>query len=804
MRRFVLYILAFCCIFAGCEMQQIEQGNEVADTDGTVTIRFKVSLPNDGMATKGFGEDWRTDINSLHLVVFDENGYFIAIHEAEIDHEGDQCQYKVTLHKTDKKRIIHFIANCPTSQIEYGHESNVISNLRSIKGTDFEAAYWHRIEVWYILTDEHGYLDPLIAESFKNITLLRNYACVNVTDEVDDFVLEGYAIYNTISVGTIAPFNTSAHKFQSFLDENGDKYSYEQLTKNFEYYGHALSRVNMNTTLTELDFINPSLPTYMYERKISVRTEDEDKWHESPAHIILKGKYAGSASSSYYKVDMIDANHTYYNILRNFKYTFVIKSVAGSGYPTLQEAMDNPAGNNLSGSTDTQDYVNISDGVGRIFVSFTDTTLISSDPIKLRYKYIPRINDYNTTDNDIVEINGVFDGSGSVIKSATKAEVDGNNTWEGWREITIQPQNPGDITHIQEIQLKVPDNPNLNKTVRVRLKKQYTMTVECTPDKVAGSAGYPVTVNIGLPRNLTEDLFPLRLAIEVEKYSLSPDATVVANNVIVEPGLSIIPENAGKDSYYFIKAIETYEEYQAIQEINEKKYIPTYWVTNKKESASTVYVYNKYFQLAYDNFTNPKYAFSNLNFTNGVMASAGSGTEFTFEMPTITEVTVKLEGLQDANGNVEFKYTPTKTGKQTFNLKTVNASGTVKVTLDADDYAPGILTADQMTTISKMTVTFNHKYRNNQSPSASAVEPKISIPGATVSYTYSTSRSGSNNNYTYTTTYTNVKISGASPDSDVTISYSYTVNNSAVTYMKTVKLSTLLNTTNPSVTLDKQ
>ena len=780
-------------------MQQIEQGNEVADTDGTVTIRFKVSLPNDGMATKGFGEDWRTDINSLHLVVFDENGYFIAIHEAEIDHEGDQYQYKVTLHKTDKKRIIHFIANCPTSQIEYGHESNVISNLRSIKGTDFEAAYWHRIEVWYILTDEHGYLDPLIAESFKNITLLRNYACVNVTDEVDDFVLEGYAIYNTISVGTIAPFNTSAHKFQSFLDENGDKYSYEQLTKNFEYYGHALSRVNMNTTLTELDFIDPSLPTYMYERKISVRTEDEDKWHESPAHIILKGKYAGSASSSYYKVDMIDANHTYYNILRNFKYTFVIKSVAGSGYPTLQEAMDNPAGNNLSGSTDTQDYMNISDGVGRIFVSFTDTTLVSSDPIKLRYKYIPRINDYNTTNNNIVEINGVFDGSGSVIKSATKADVDGENTWEGWREITIQPQNPGYITHIQEIQLKVPENPNLNKTIRVRLKNQYTMTVECTPDKVAGAAGYPVTINIGLPGNLTEDLFPLRLAIEMEKYSLSPDATVVSNNVIVEPGLSIIPENAGKGSYYFIKTIETYQEYLNIAETDNKKYIATYWLTNKKNSASTVYVYNKYFDMASDSFKNAL-AFTDVDFPDGIKAQADSETRFVFNMESLENVTVKLEGLRNASGQEEFTYQPTRTGQQILTLYTINEEGKVKVTIEADSYSPYVLEGDQVKdiTIATLIVKFTRN-RINSTSTVNNIPANIVFDGINIkqvgSRTISQVNSGGNR-YTYTTTFTDVVI--ADPDLQATVTISYKYNNTT-TYTASVKLQDLIN--NPTVEL---
>ena len=775
-------------------MKEIDHGTEGADTEGTVTISFNVSLPDDGIATKGFGEDWRTDIDALHLIVFDENGYFIAVHEAETD--GDK--YKVTLHKTDKKRIIHFIANCPTSQIEYGHESNVISNLRSIKGTDYEAAYWHRIEVWYILTDETGHLDPLIADSFKNVTLLRNYACVNVVDEVDDFVLEGYAIYNTISVGTIAPFNVDAHKFQSFIDGDGNKYTYEQLTNDHKYYGHALSRVSMNTTLTEMDFIDPSKPTYMYERKISARTDDEDKWHESPAHIILKGKYAGSSTSSYYKVDMIDANHTYYNILRNFKYTFVIKGVAGSGYATLQEAMDNPAGNNLSGSTDTQDYTNISDGIGRMFVSFTDTTLVSTDPIKLRYKYIPNIQYYDQTSNGNVEVKGIFDGSGSVIKSVSIATTDGNNAWEGWREITIQPQNPGDISHLQEIQLQVPENKNLNKTIRVRLKKQYSMTVECMPDKVGSAAGYPVTVNIGLPKNLTQDLFPLHLAIEVKDYSLSPDASVAGNDVIVEPGLSIIPANAGRDSYYFVKTIQTFEEYNSIPDIDGKKYISTYWLTNKKHSASTVYVYNKYFNLASDSFVNAK-AFTDVAFPDGVKAQSGAQTKFVFNMESLEPVTVKLEGLENASGQTEFTYEPTRTGQQTLTLYTCNDEGKVKVTIESESYSPYVLEDEQIKdiTIPTLVVKFTRNKINNNN-TINSIPSNIVFEGITIkgigSSTISSASSGTR--VTYTSTFTNVQI--ADPDLEATVTISYKYNNNT-TYKASVKLQELID--NPTVEL---
>ena len=129
----------------------------------------------------------------------------------------------------------------------------------------------------------------------------------------------------------------------------------------------------LKTTLSDSDFLAPGQPTYMYERKVSVRAGAEHQWSESPPHIIIKGRYNNAAAYSYYKVDLLrhgaDGKSYYYNILRNFQYTFTIDQVAGPGYPTLEEAMNNPAGNNLAGATDPQGFTNVSDGLGRIFVS---------------------------------------------------------------------------------------------------------------------------------------------------------------------------------------------------------------------------------------------------------------------------------------------------------------------------------------------------------------------------------------------------------------------------------------------------
>lgn len=61
--------------------------------------------------------------------------------------------------------------------------------------------------------------------------------------------------------------------------------------------------------------------------------------------------------------------------------------------------MKEPAKNNLSASVAMKNLLNISNGTGPLFVSFTDTTLVNTDRIYLKYKYIPDIKSPDNTNN---------------------------------------------------------------------------------------------------------------------------------------------------------------------------------------------------------------------------------------------------------------------------------------------------------------------------------------------------------------------------------------------------------------------
>ena len=636
MRKFTKYILLLLCLVVGCQRVEFNEPiPEIPDVSGEATVKLSVVLPGDMVQTKEMGDSPATDVDNLYLIIFDSNGYFVESRQAEIGTRTDNtANYEVTLTMINQKRIIHFIANCPIDQVKYGHESEVISGLYVRKGESIETAYWHRIEVPYIIANDRGQLlDPngsVLKEEdnpFLNVPLLRNYTQITVEDnddEDDNFHLLSYAVYNTIDIGTVAPYNKSKASFQMFGQDNL-LFSYDRLlSEGFE--GHVLTSAELDDEITEDDFMAPGTPYYLYERKISVRPDaDESDWAESPTHIIIKGIYTGkgykdNTTPTYYKVDLIrevNNSHQYYNLIRNFDYTFKLKSVTGAGYKNWADAMDNPAGNNLAGSTQTQKLTDVSDGTGRIMVSYTDTTLVSNHDIEFKFKYIPDINTFEPS-NRQVSLVGELDGTGNVLKGLKYTIDYGEGSSDGWATVTFRVNDPTDIKQVQKIVLNVGENLNLQKTITFTLMKPYTLDIICydpenqgegvtfeNPDNVIDPGiGELVGVALRIPDDLTRDMFPLEFMIEADKLSISPDVSV-GNTVPVISGQSIIPGKTAP-SFHYLFTVETYEIYQSLlyDEANHKKFVITRWLTNMVNSASYVVVDNKYFNIAASYFRN--------------------------------------------------------------------------------------------------------------------------------------------------------------------------------------------------------
>lgn len=714
---------------------------------GRVPIMFTATIPSSGPATKAM--DHIPDIHSFHLVIFDENGMFVEVAKAEIvgqptmNNERDYVQaFKVVVTLSDQPRIIHFIANCPVDQIAYGHEASIIGNMYVENG---ETAYWSRAEVPHIQVLDEVYDSDTDKEHFhpcehlihhlEHVHLLRNFAEILVEDHTGDddpFQLMGFSIYNTIDRGTVAPYNNKNQEFQCFVDEEeaaaGKEviYDYDELMGlPFPYEGHALSSALLNQNMPKRngeyiwygrDLTNPGKEQehfFMYERKVSVRTDEEDKWRESPPHVIVKAKYGEQVC--YYKFDLVyniigkdpDGNEIvtdikYFHILRNFLYHFQIRHVHSPGYKTVEEAIKGITSNNLAGSTTTSGLKEVAVGVNRIAVSFTDTTIVNSGPVHFRYKYEPNYDQADATPENSSNYVNLLDADGNPLAAngdvIESHAVAGNDIQEGeldgYRDVVFNIKEPGDQIMEQVVTVK-PQDVQLTRRIRFILRKKLKMTVECEP-RIKSGINVEQYVKIRIQPGLTEDMFPLHLAIETEDLSLSPDAS--HNSIPVVTGLSTIPipSKNGKRSFYFDYVINSYDDYNNLERDKDNyRIINTYWRTNCIDNASTVYVTNKYFDTenASDSWTNVNYAWSNVAVsTQNIPKGTDRDVAITFTKDASDkqqrQVTITLDGMTDANGNTTITRTiaGNATTVEITGLKTTSVDGKVGFTLDAADY----------------------------------------------------------------------------------------------------------------------
>lgn len=722
MKRYIIYILfVFTWMLFACQKTEIDPGiKDGLLYKGKVPIEMSISLP-DGLSTKAMGTT--PDINSLHLIVFDENGMLVEIAEATLGTpimtSGNPYQqnYNAILTLSDRPRIIHFIANCPTEQIIYGHEASIVSNLYVENGN---TAYWARKQVPYLKVAEkpdakgHYILASDLIDDFQGVKLLRNFAQIVITDNTgnaDKFSLQGYTIYNTINKGTVAPYNNKIPGFQNFEDTDGTMYSYpNMMALEKPYEGHALSSAPLITTpplkpgitvaVTDDDYLFtlPGEPFFMYERKVSVKTDDESKWNESPPHVIVKALYDGKLN--YYKFDLVhneyeeDSNGNtiitdikYYNILRNFQYSFSIYNVNSAGYTSVQAAMNGATSNNLSGSTNTSKFTDVSDNTGRLWVSFTDTTLVSSGEIRFLYKYVPDI-DNGTIDNGNESVwiedeqGNIISNtytSGNIISGATIGNNISTGVWTGYKEITFNINTPQPEINEQIIYVRT-KNYKLSRRVRLILRKPYEMQVVCN-SKILYGLNVPQQVDIKLPIGMTEDMFPLDLNIEIQKRSLSPNAEVSGNELPVTTGMSIIPGKNEK-SFYFTKRIDSYEDYRNIPTVGNYKTIGTYWLTNMRDNASTIWVLNKYFTNKNATWSNVNYKFTDVSVTTAnIPKGEGKPVEITFTMDATDNsyasrtVNLQLEGLKNSLGQSTLEITPVNGTNVTMNGRKVTVKG---------------------------------------------------------------------------------------------------------------------------------
>ena len=625
MRNIPYYILlSFVLLLTGCSdkfIDSIDGGSDVPDGTPVVIDGTFVSPRQEGTATRAMGET--PDIKSLYAIVFDENDLLSEIVPCQPGtYENPQnaftpdggalyhTPFHVILQSPAKPRVVHLVANIQPASYSITDEVTLLKNFTVSDSTD---SYWRRITLDKGITaDDAGKVKDETLKYFQNITLVRNFAKVNITVDgslSDKFKLLGYYIFNQPASGTVAPYNLNAtydsnnptaDRFAKYVltadasAENPVSADYFELNDNQQYYGYEPSQMKLKdnppvsadgSNDASFPFVKPGQPTYMYESTYTNGATDNP-------FIILKAQYRSNTSTdwanvtpTYYKADFVYTRETdqneevkyqyNYNVLRNLSYTLDITNVTGEGRKTIQEAINNAAMNNFMMSSESQDLTNIAADKARLYVDWTDELFTSggTHPLKVKFIYDKEnpttaisnwYKDETGNPNPKYYVNAKLEkqdaGLEEFIKDVTwDGTGNGSNDAEGYRTLNINflENLPSHYTR-QNILITCSSGLLRRVTVSYIPASQMTYTVSSDPATLPTKQGDAVRLSITIPSTLTEKRFPLHFLLYSTNNVLYPDVTAAD---FVEMPLTVT-HNAD-ESYYHYNRYITWSEYKA-------------------------------------------------------------------------------------------------------------------------------------------------------------------------------------------------------------------------------------------------
>lgn len=678
-RFYILTLFAF--LFSGC--QDFETDMPSANNAGLI-VSLEIPEPTVAKTRAGISDE----LSSLYVLVFDDNGLYLSKHNGEfVSGTTTNANYKfksIATTKDKKKLILHFVANYDWATFSDAanvgkSEAEVMNKLTVTYG---EVTYWQRVELPEGLDATNGTIITLN----DNVSLLRNIAKITVENLTKESSEKKYltdvtfAVGDYIDRGTVAPYSSSSYKFvKGAITEALDG--------------------NIVPIASEKEFLNaqngstgsPSGAKYVYERKNSTA--------RNQTYIVIKAYFQNSLSGtnttnpSYYKIDIDNEQATaLLDIERNCHYIIRINDVAMEGYPTLKEAIDNPASNNINAAVQVAEYTSVSDGTNILQIEKAVFSFVTSGQnFEIKYSYF----DGNKSDIDNTRINvsleqnesmpviksGSFRYSNGVI-SATTADIPTNND-------------------IYQATFTVSDGNYLSRKITIRLRKPMNfLNVSATPNNgtdltlctVSNLIGQPVTITFSLPPDISPTVFPLPIYIYSKR--LSPDPTKEG----IQP-LSIDPKPNNTFRYIYMAP------YLGNDDNDVPKPHTIYLVSSTPSSNEEVILASDFFnnvpiRLKSENIP----ALGNVKFNpNPVIRKAGEPIVLTFSIPDIADKTLPyririhtdylefvsttgLDCIWDKTLGVYY-YTTEKAGNQSITFKTKQAESSEYVRIDGDRFA---------------------------------------------------------------------------------------------------------------------
>ncbi len=495
----ILLLLIIPLLATGCFSE--EPIGTVASGDGA-NLTVRVDAP--AVQTREAIADGM--IESLWLMVFSQNGTFLARYEGELTGgAGNYSDYtfRGIPFSNGADRILHFVANYDWSGFDDDEQlGNVESSiLPRMNVEDGNVAYWQRVVLAGGISGDPG---TTIALPGGTVHLLRNIAEVSVTNESANgsngmsLTNVEFLISNRFDKGSVALYN-----YTDGVAENG-------------FVQEAIGGAPV-TNITVADF--GTQPVYVYERENSTARE--------ATCVIVRGYFQdgttpNNSTYSYYKVDIASKEATeLLDLKRNRKYHITINYVSNDGYTNLSDAVTGASSNNIEASVVVSESPSISDGINVLEVDATSFTYIApNEPFTINYSYTSYNNGVGTVNNDQVQMVFHQDPDKPVLAGTPTIDNGANGTISGVTAATMPESGVYDAT------ITISKGV-LSRTIRLHLRPDMEFIIVSTDpaDRIVEDAvGEPVGITFKFPNDVSSRLFPISVRIYSKTLTPTPDS----------------------------------------------------------------------------------------------------------------------------------------------------------------------------------------------------------------------------------------------------------------------------------------
>ena len=637
-RAYSIFLFLLATLAVSCEREQaiVEPVTPEEDTVPVIlSFQEPITLQATTKADPGMEMGNEPAISSIHVAIFGTDRYLKDYVSAyPCDAEGNaiaggfasqnatSAYFLARLPITSKERVLHIIANGPSSLPFNAYENDIMQSMTVSEGN---GAYWQRIIMSGGITVKevdgvreqkpNGDYIPTDATvtALSSISLIRNFASITLTENADNFEIVKYTLCNMPRSGAVAMYSTNHEDWvpnytdpSLTLDDRLYKYTDTDDSTEKVYLGFPTNPDIDTTVPSTADAFNapgvaiaPGEPYFVYERAV---TTDNAPFILMAARYVDSGTPTASTPIRYYRLDLA-LEDGYFPIYRNFNYTVNISGVSVEGHDTPAEASLHNSGTNFSMSLDTRSLPEVSNGIVRLFVEHANYDWVyNTDEQNFGFRFT--LNGASGTINDNVT---VTHKEGNAIKDLT---VDSSDDSGEFRRVRYKLNMPdGTSTLSSTIQLEGTYTDGLGATYRlvrmvtIRVFNAKQINPYFTPFAVANEAAQLTILNIPLPWDLQSSMFPMEILIEDSGKVLNPassESMPVKTTGVTDPDEPFTSlTGSGSTSYCFVRTLN-WSEYQRLKTNAELSgssdiVLTCEFETTKAFTETKAYVYNKYF-----------------------------------------------------------------------------------------------------------------------------------------------------------------------------------------------------------------